>query len=238
MDKVDVLRNKYVSLLLKYVTWKHGTYNASLLFPEILKLLDALQLHVDDFASITLKLNQEEVLAVEERLATLTLSQMAPYGCQSSKFKEKIASWSTLDSVRLGDIQNKLCMAMHMSMVESVQTNSAHYWASNAVYYGSNVPRDEQIITTHCRTMPQLMPPTGKDYSEDPPLERSPYLSQKRLHQTGEMKNISALAQKDLMMLRRFLEEVTNREGTLVVQNIKEKMDSNQIKKIINKLCS
>lgn len=233
MEKIDVLRNKYVNLLLKYITWKHGTYNASLLFPEILKLLDALLLHVEDFASITLKLNEEEVIAVEERLATLTISQMAPYGGQSSKFKEKVASWSTLDCVKLGDIQKRLCMAMHMSMMES----TAPHYSSNSVFYGSGVSQDDQIIT-QCRTVPQLMPPSGMECSEDRTLERSAYLGSKMLHQNKEMRGISALAHKDLMLLRKFLEEVTNREGTLVVQNIKEKMDSNQIKKIINKLCS
>ncbi|XP_068242069.1 uncharacterized protein [Palaemon carinicauda] len=229
IEKIDVLRNKYVNLLLKYVTWKNGTYNASLLFPEILKLLDALLLHVEDFASITLKLNEEEVIAVEERLATLTLSQMAPYGCQSNKFKEKVASWSTLDCVKLGDIQKRLCMAMHMSMMESATT---HYSTS------SGLSKDDQIITTQCRTLPQLMLPSSVECSDDKLLEHSGYLSSKMVQQNKEMRNISALAHKDLMMLRKFLEEVTNREGTLVVQNIKEKMDSNQIKKIINKLCS
>ncbi|KAK7084248.1 hypothetical protein SK128_027219 [Halocaridina rubra] len=237
MDKVDVLRNKYVHLLLKYITWKHGPYNASLLFPEVLKLLDALLLHVDEFASITLKLNNEEVMAVEERLATLTLSQMAPYGVQSSKLKEKIASWSTLDSVKLGDIQNRLCMAMHMSMLESLQSNSAHYWASNTVYYRSSNSQEDTII--QIKPMPQLMPPTEKDFPEDQSSDRNSYINHRLLQQKDrEMKTISALAQKDFMLLRKFLEEVTNRESASVVQNIKEKMDSDQIKKIINKLCT
>ncbi|KAG7155630.1 hypothetical protein Hamer_G016003 [Homarus americanus] len=238
MDKVDILRNKYVSLLLKYISWKHGHHNASLIFPEILKVLDALLLLVEDLSSVTLNLSEDEVMAVEERLSTLTLLQIAPLKCHTSKLKETVASWSSLECVKLGDIQNRLCMALQFNMLDSIQSSTAEYWTTSSMYYASNLSRDNHFITQQ-KNLPQILPSSDKSFQKGHIFNQLSCVDEKPSQPCNELKKINSfLAEKDLVLLRRFLEDVTGRESSMLVQNIKEKMDSNQIQLIIKKLCS
>lgn len=238
MDKVDTLRNRYVNLLLKYISWKHGHHNASLIFPEILKVLDALLLVVEDLSSLTLNLSEDEVMAVEERLSALTLIQMAPFKCHSSKFKETIASWTSLECVKLGDIQNRLCMALQFCMLESLQSNTAEYWTTSSMLYTSNLSRDNHYLSQE-KNLPQIMPSADKPSQKDLRFNQLPCIDQKPAQSCNKLAKVNSfLAEKDLVLLRKFLEDVTGKEGSLLIQNIKEKMDSNQIQMIIRKLCS
>ncbi|KAK4312272.1 hypothetical protein Pmani_016283 [Petrolisthes manimaculis] len=235
MDKIDILRNKYVHLLLKYISWKHGQDNASLMFPEMLKILDAVGFLVDELSTLTLNLSEDEILAVEERLSTLTLIQMAPLKCQSDIFKEAMASWSNLDCINLVDIHNRLCMALQISMLDSFQPNStAEFWASGNTYFPSNPVRDRNT-SLHRRNIPQLMPASEKHAVRD----SQNFISHRIARQSCEPSKISSdLEEKDLILLRRFLEDVTGREGTMLLENIREKIDANQIQMVIRKLCS
>nr|XP_045604775.1 uncharacterized protein LOC123762341 [Procambarus clarkii]XP_045604776.1 uncharacterized protein LOC123762341 [Procambarus clarkii]XP_045604777.1 uncharacterized protein LOC123762341 [Procambarus clarkii]XP_045604779.1 uncharacterized protein LOC123762341 [Procambarus clarkii] len=238
IDKIDILRNKYVNLLLKYISWKHGHHNASLIFPEMLKVLDALLLLVEDLSTITLNLSEDEVVAVEERLSTLTLIQMAPLKCHSDKFKETIATWSALDYVKLEDIQNRLCMALQFSMLDSMQSSTAEYWTRNGMYYASGLQRDNHSLT-HQKNIPRIMPASEKSSRKGHAFNRILCADHKSSQPCNELTKIgSFLSEKDLVLLRRFLEDVTVRESSLLVKHIKEKMDSKQIQLIIKKLCS
>lgn len=237
MDKVDILRNKYVNLLLKYISWKHGHHNASLIFPEMLKVLDALLLLVEDLSTITLNLSEDEVVAVEERLSSLTLIQTAPLKCHSGKFKETIASWSSLDCVKLEDIQNRLCMALQLSMLDSIQSSTAEYWTTSSMFYTSSLPRDN-FLTEHKKNT-QIISSSKKSYKKNQKYNQISHIDYKLTQPCNKTSKINNfLSEKDLLLLRRFLEDVTVRENSLLVQNIRERMDSKQIQLIIKKLCS
>lgn len=232
MEKVDYLRNKYVHLLLKYISWKHGHHNAAMVFPELLKILDAVLLLVDELSGLTLNLSEDEVIAVEERLSTLTLMQMAPLKGHSSRFKEEISSWSSLKCVNLTEINNRLCMALQLSMVESLRTNTAEYWTSNSsLLCTSNATHDDSASLTE-RKLPQILPASEKEHK----LDSRSY--QEKDKGNGERPKISFLGERDLMLLRQFLEDATGRENSSLIENIKEKMDAKQIQLIIKKLCS
>ncbi|XP_037786763.1 uncharacterized protein LOC119582526 [Penaeus monodon] len=237
IEKIDTLRNKYVKLLLKYVTWKNGPYNASQVFPEILKLLDAVLLLVEELATTTLNLTAEEVLAVEDRLSTLTVSQIATLQCQPNPFKDPKVSWPSLKYVNLGEIQTRLCMAMHISMLDSLQMNNPDCWAGSSMCYSFSLPRDSEILSPR-KKLPQLM--SGKDGCTNAESSiHSNHTKNKGVHSSKDiMAENEYLAEKDLMLLRRFLEDVTDKESSLIVKGIREKMDSNMIKLIIDKLCS
>lgn len=71
--KIDTLRDRYMEILLKYLKWKHGSYNASVMFPEILKLMDAILKHCSLVENLTLRLKDEEIHALETRLQTLNV---------------------------------------------------------------------------------------------------------------------------------------------------------------------
>lgn len=231
MEKVDYLRNKYVQLLLKYISWKHGHHNAALIFPELLKILDALLLLVDELSGLTLNLNEEEVIAVGERLSTLTMMQMAPLKSHSNRFKEEISSWSTMKCVNLTEINNRLCMALQLGMVESLRTNTAEYWTASSALCTPNSNHDDNSSITE-KKFPQILPVPEKVHK----LNSLNY--QGKDEGIGERSKISFLCERDLMMLRQFLEDATGRENSPLIENIKEKMDAKQIKLIIKKLCS
>ena len=235
MDKVDFLRNKYVHLLLKYISWKHGHHNAALMFPEILKILDSLLLLVDELSVLNLNLSEEEVLAVEERLSTLTLMQLAPLKRHSTRLKEEIASWSSLKCVNLAEINNRLCMALHLSMIESLQSNTAEYWTSSSALCTPNADHDDGSLTPN-KKIPQILPASEKINKFDQYKENSYNMHKKDKH--GKCAKVSLLAERDLMLLRHFLEDATGRENSSLIESIKEKMDAKQIQLIIKKLCA
>lgn len=236
MEKVDFLRNKYVQLLLKYISWKHGHNNAALVFPELLKILDALLLLVDELSVLDLNLTEEEVMAVEERLSALTLMQLAPLKSHSSRFKEEIASWSSLKCVNLIEINNRLCMALHLSMIESLRSNTAEYWTASSLLCTSNASHDDNALTAN-KKLPQILPGSEKTSKLDQYKENS-YSFQKKGKYISDSAKLNFLAEKDLMVLRHFLEDATGRENSSLIDNIKEKMDAKQIQLIIKKLCS
>lgn len=237
MEKVDFLRNKYVHLLLKYISWKHGQHNSALVFPEILKILDALLLLVDELSVLDLNLSEEEVMAVEERLSTLTLMQLAPLKNQSSRFKEEIDSWSSLKCVTLTEINNRLCMALHLSMTESLRSNTAEYWTSSSVLCTTNAAHDDNALPPS-KKLPQIMPPANEKSDKLDQYKENSYSYQKKDRYIGDRTKITLLAERDLMLLRHFLEDATARDNSSLIENIKEKMDAKQIQLIIKKLCS
>lgn len=231
MEKVDYLRNKYVHLLLKYISWKHGHHNAALIFPELLKILDALLLLVDELSVLTLNLNEEEVIAVDERLSTLTLMQMAPLKSHSNRFKEEISSWSSLKCVNLSEINNRLCMALQLSMAESLRTNTAEDWTASSLLCNPSSTYDDSGSVNE-KKLPQILPIPEKGHKLDSRKYRE------KDEGIAERPKITFLCERDLMLLRHFLEDATGRENSSLIEDIKEKMDAKQIQLIIKKLCS
>ena len=62
---IDKLQQRYMEILLKYLKSKHGFYNASVMFPEILKLMDAILKHCNKVENIVLTLKDEEIDTLE-----------------------------------------------------------------------------------------------------------------------------------------------------------------------------
>lgn len=86
IDRIDKLRDKYVQMLLKYTKWRCGIRNAALLFPELLKFMDAIFRLCQEIIMYQLRLSDEEVKALKTRLSSMNLSSYynSPTGPQQN----------------------------------------------------------------------------------------------------------------------------------------------------------
>ena len=97
-SRIDQLRDRYMEILLKYLKYKHGVYNATLIFPEILKLMDAILKHCSQVEKVFIALKSEEVSELEKLVKaphvfdTKNIEDSFYTGVDFSKINRRIAA--------------------------------------------------------------------------------------------------------------------------------------------------
>lgn len=258
LDKIDALRDKYVGLLLKYVKWKFGIYNASFIFPQILKLLDALLRMSDTSEALPLKYLSEDILAIEERLATFTMEAMPlkdTSDCRDSSIR--------LDTISLKDLQYRLCHAILGNIIQSMHEKAngddkilsyeslyrtfesdkfSRNWVRNKSE--SSVSLDETPVITDekCRnrsfdsSMDRNREISSDTNVDDTHMERNIIIgkdSERSMESGGLCETDTA---KSIALLSEFVKHATNNKDSAVAASIRDHVDENQIRKLIDKL--
>ncbi|XP_018014254.1 uncharacterized protein LOC108671269 [Hyalella azteca] len=146
IEKIDKLRDRYMEILFKYLKWKHGPSNASLYFPEILKLMDAVLKNCSEMEEITLSLNNDEIRALEERIETLNTNYV------DSGHKDRSTSFTTVkfvDGVTLKKINASILSSIRQTIRQSLAQNVGLDLRQSAAVptasmYYSNLPLESE----------------------------------------------------------------------------------------------
>lgn len=256
LDKIDALRDKYVGLLLNYVKWKFGLHNTSIIFPQILKLLDALLRMSDNNEASPLKYLSEDILAIEERLATFTMEAMPlkdTSDCRDSGIR--------LDTISLKDLQYRLCHAILGNIIQSMHEKAngddkilsyeslyrtfesdkfSRNWVRNksespvAADARPVIPEEKSMNRSFDSSMDRNME-TSTDNNVDRNMERNVNMDKdsERSVESGLCESDTA---KSIALLSEFVKHATNNKDSAVAQSIRDQVDESQIRKLIDKL--
>ena len=112
-ESLESIRNKNVSLLEKYIHWKFGSKESTLIFHEVLKLMDAILIHGLEVQNLELKLEESEMQYVLDRLRFIRINTM-----KTSEFPYDASRYNNLKST--GQKHMVTLTALHMDLRESI----------------------------------------------------------------------------------------------------------------------
>lgn len=212
-DKVDTLRDRYMEILLKYLKWKHGSYNTSILFPEILKLMDAMLKHCGLVENLNLRLKDEEISALEKRLRTLNVDIGSNVENKVGIVENDMSSGATFSKINrkiIACVQCNLSSTLFSSGGESrdfaaVPTASMHY---------SNLPIETEEAK-HRRKVEALLL-RGMLQKTQPLLERENNNGSVEEEEVSEDIEPTVLPQGNLFAIQRLLRDLSHNDQNSV----------------------